>query len=247
MVLDCSSVFPSDSPLSLPRAHFMERRIRRAAAACYYCHARKVRCDAAILGHPCTNCTLDRRTDCTIRPNATSRFRKLQIKQHAPANEIGASLRDKSPSLDTSAVSQSSDKEEEVRPSIESTLDHYWDLLLPSEGLSENLFWESTSCLPDFPASFLDLDRLSTMPMEEVHNISTQGCLEIPPRHITEIFLTKYFLLVHPLLPILDETQVWGACIQGGADATLHQKLSLFVFQAVLLASSAVCPLCSNP
>lgn len=34
-------------------------RIRRAAVACEYCHARKVRCDAMVHGFPCTNCRLD--------------------------------------------------------------------------------------------------------------------------------------------------------------------------------------------
>lgn len=232
----------------------MERRIRRAAAACYYCHARKVRCDAAILGHPCTNCTLDRRTDCTLRPNATSRFRKLQINQHVSANEVDASVREKSSHMDTSPASQSSqssnkeeEEEERVQPSIETTCNQDWDILPSNGDLAENCFPESSHWLPDFPVNFLDLDRLSTLPMEEVHNISTQGCLEIPPRHIAEIFLKKYFLLVHPSLPILDETQVWGACMQRGAGASLHPKLSLFVFQAVLLASSAVRALYSNP
>lgn len=39
----------------------------RARIACSYCHRRKVRCNVAICGHPCTNCRLDG-FECVTRP-----------------------------------------------------------------------------------------------------------------------------------------------------------------------------------
>ncbi|KAF1843553.1 cutinase transcription factor 1 alpha [Cucurbitaria berberidis CBS 394.84] len=47
---------PSATSQSVPPGHPSFRR-QRASRACETCHARKVRCDAASLGIPCTNCT----------------------------------------------------------------------------------------------------------------------------------------------------------------------------------------------
>ncbi|KAK5687903.1 Transcriptional activator of fatty acid utilization [Elasticomyces elasticus] len=41
-------------PSQIPRSASFRRQ--RASRACDICHARKVRCDAASLGVPCTNC-----------------------------------------------------------------------------------------------------------------------------------------------------------------------------------------------
>lgn len=37
-----------------------------ASAACVHCHRRKVRCDARLVGLPCTNCRSSGKTDCRI-------------------------------------------------------------------------------------------------------------------------------------------------------------------------------------
>ncbi|KAF1995407.1 hypothetical protein P154DRAFT_526331 [Amniculicola lignicola CBS 123094] len=47
---------PNPAPPSQQPGHLSFRR-QRASRACETCHARKVRCDAASLGVPCTNCT----------------------------------------------------------------------------------------------------------------------------------------------------------------------------------------------
>ncbi|RMJ23671.1 hypothetical protein PHISP_05459 [Aspergillus sp. HF37] len=43
-------------------------RTRRAPTACSWCRHRKVRCDASILGCPCTRCRQDGRNDCVLQP-----------------------------------------------------------------------------------------------------------------------------------------------------------------------------------
>ncbi|PSR80453.1 hypothetical protein BD289DRAFT_64156 [Coniella lustricola] len=45
----------SKRDMAASQAHLSFRR-QRASRACETCHARKVRCDAASLGIPCTNC-----------------------------------------------------------------------------------------------------------------------------------------------------------------------------------------------
>lgn len=54
----------------------IQKTARKAIAACYHCHLRKVRCDASVLGQPCTNCRLDCQV-CTLRPNDTPGYRRL--------------------------------------------------------------------------------------------------------------------------------------------------------------------------
>lgn len=44
-------------------------RTRRAPTACSWCRQRKVRCDAALRGCPCTRCRQDGRGGCSIRTN----------------------------------------------------------------------------------------------------------------------------------------------------------------------------------
>ena len=44
-------------------------RTRRAPTACSWCRYRKVRCDASILGCPCTRCRQDGRSNCVLRPH----------------------------------------------------------------------------------------------------------------------------------------------------------------------------------
>lgn len=43
----------------------------KATAACYHCRQRRMRCDATILGQPCTNCRLDDIPQCVLRHNST--------------------------------------------------------------------------------------------------------------------------------------------------------------------------------
>lgn len=56
----------------------LRRRPKRSSRACERCHRRKVRCDGAISGFPCTNCRLDQ-YPCTLQPTLrqTSRVKQL--------------------------------------------------------------------------------------------------------------------------------------------------------------------------
>lgn len=61
-------VFPSEVAVpKYARRLNMLRRTRRAPNACSWCHHRKVRCDASILGSPCTRCRQDGRKECILR------------------------------------------------------------------------------------------------------------------------------------------------------------------------------------
>lgn len=64
MDLDCDVDF---------KALRQSRRLKRSQVACMSCRRRKVRCDFAINGPPCTNCRLDG-CDCVTKPRAGTRI-----------------------------------------------------------------------------------------------------------------------------------------------------------------------------
>ncbi|KAH8699278.1 hypothetical protein BGW36DRAFT_426947 [Talaromyces proteolyticus] len=302
----------------------MERRIRRAAAACYRCHYRKVRCDAAILGHPCTNCALDGRSDCTLRPNATSRYKNLHpetrdFSQKSPAmegcksqaqgpinNENERTSRSVAPTSQPPIVFASAANndliptshfkiiqsenhtatqspivavdsyEHQTQDSISSEHDHtsesithtsqnftHFESVVSNDHITSVFPLDLEIACPELPISdidfvdlipedhdsifsgqhFLDFDRLSSLPMENVHSLAINGCLEIIPKAAIDIFAKKYFLLIHPLVPVLDEAHFWNIYLKSHKNLVHSQKMSLFVFQAMLVASCPYVPL----
>ncbi|OGM44542.1 hypothetical protein ABOM_006763 [Aspergillus bombycis] len=236
----------------------VERRIRRAAAACYRCHRRKVRCDASILGYPCTNCVLDGRTDCTLRPNATTRFKNLKQSQRRSTgqrsvqpngdeqNTLNASEKPGEPTPQPFMLPPASgfpellDSPDHTETTFESESDASSQILDPQPVISPRMRLDSVG--PSFSGQqFLDLNALSPLPMSVVHILVTSGCLDIPPKAALDVFIMKYFLLVHPSVPILDEVEFWNTYLQL-EDTEYAPKISLFLFQAMLLSSCAFVP-----
>ncbi|KAE8421249.1 hypothetical protein BDV36DRAFT_280812 [Aspergillus pseudocaelatus] len=233
-----------------------EKRIRRAAAACYRCHGRKVRCDASILGYPCTNCVLDGRTDCTLRPNATTRFKNLkQGQRRNTAERLTKPSEDEQNTFNASREPCETTPQSAVLPPATG-----FPALLQSPSHTETTFeYESdasTQIVDPLPMNsprmrlgsvgasfsgqyFLDLKALSLLPMSDVHILVTGGCLDMPPKVTVDVFIMKYFLLVHPSVPILDEVEFWNTYLQP-EDSDYAPKISLFVFQAILLSSCAM-------
>ncbi|GAB1201952.1 hypothetical protein APSETT445_000550 [Aspergillus pseudonomiae] len=209
----------------------VEKRIRRAAAACYRCHGRKVRCDASILGYPCTNCVLDGRTDCTLRPNATARFKSLKQSQRRSTaqksakpigdeqNTVNASEKPSETTPQPSTLPPASgfpellDSPNHTETIFETESDASSQILDPQPVISPRMRLDSVG--PSFfGQQFLDLNALSPLPMSVVHILVTGGCLDMPPKAALDVFIMKYFLLVHPSVPILDEVEFWNTYLQ---------------------------------
>lgn len=225
-----------------------ERRIRRAAAACYRCHWRKVRCDAAVLGSPCTNCTLDGRTDCTLRPNVTARFKRLQqngISQFGASAEIippttpGLSAYEAAPEVISSPLPEIRVPEPSTQTDLAGGAGmSLWNGAGDPHSVDSLVVEDSGAAVPG--QYFLALDKLSSLPMDDVHVLVTNGSLDIPPKDLVDVFLRKYLLVIHPSLPILNEVQFWNTYLHANENLDPSQKVSLFVFQAMLLASCSV-------
>ncbi|KAJ5654693.1 Transcription factor [Penicillium lividum] len=77
---------------------------------------------------------------------------------------------------------------------------------------------------------FLYTDDLKCLPSEDIQYLSLKKSLSIPAS--TQVFVESYFKKIHPMLPVLDEMQFWRAF----GDHT--EKISIFVFQALMFASA---------
>jgi hypothetical protein len=84
---------------------------------------------------------------------------------------------------------------------------------------------------------FLDSIQLLSLPAENAKLLESKECFNLPPPAALDQFIRLYFERVHPLVPVLDEAHFWS--IYRNHEPT-DSKISLFVFQALLFASSAV-------
>jgi 3-deoxy-D-manno-octulosonic-acid transferase len=50
--------------------------------------------------------------------------------------------------------------------------------------------------------------------------------------------MSRYFLYVHPCLPVINEAEFWPMLNQ---EATVKSSFSLLVFQAMMFAACSVC------
>lgn len=70
--------------------------------------------------------------------------------------------------------------------------------------------------------------------------LASKSSLTLPDQDAMDEFVHQYFRHIHPIVPILDEGEFWRI-YEGDPEP---ERLSIFVFQAVLFAS---CPVCDNP
>ena len=87
---------------------------------------------------------------------------------------------------------------------------------------------------------FLKLDILSHMSSQDVNFLEIQGCFRVPTRPALDEFIREYFLHIHPTLPMIDEGDFWDMYTNRGISPIERPCISLFVFQAMLFASSSV-------
>ncbi|KAF9890807.1 hypothetical protein FE257_005378 [Aspergillus nanangensis] len=85
---------------------------------------------------------------------------------------------------------------------------------------------------------FLELRNLHVLDAEDLSYLTSKGCLNVPAQPALDDFVKQYFLHVHPGTPVVDEASFWHMYLEcdnsvlGG-----DQKLSVFVFQAMLFTS----------
>ncbi|KAI6783914.1 Cutinase transcription factor 1 beta-like protein [Emericellopsis cladophorae] len=79
-----------------------------------------------------------------------------------------------------------------------------------------------------------DEDRFG-ISFQDMTFIKQQGCLHVPARYLMEEFLEKYFLRIHPFLPIINEKDTWGLWSMTGPLGEL--QMPLLLLRSILFAS----------
>jgi hypothetical protein len=80
--------------------------------------------------------------------------------------------------------------------------------------------------------------NISSCLPNDVIQMHSEGCFDLPTHTILDQFMEQYFLHVHPLLPLLNEADFWNLySSQRRAD---WEPLSLLVIQSMIFASSTV-------
>jgi hypothetical protein len=86
------------------------------------------------------------------------------------------------------------------------------------------------------------LNNLEALDREDVSYLRSKGCFSLPEQPALDEFVTKFFLHTHPQTPVLDEAKFWRLYLQrDGPIQTSDQKISLFVFHAMLFMACSVC------
>ncbi|KAL4885414.1 hypothetical protein BJY04DRAFT_214214 [Aspergillus karnatakaensis] len=220
---------------------------KRSRIACTWCRDRKVRCDAASHGVPCTNCELDQQ-QCVVHSAS------LNTRAKKPTSSRRQPYPSPTPSTLKASVFQHVDKS-----SRSPLITHTWN---EAEQMQLQAPWTTPPHSAKSPQAqtissvsytfytFLSLPGLSEIPQEDVQYLILKGCFCVPTGEVLDEFVRKYFLYVHPCLPIIDEAEFWGIYYQNHDQNQQHQagstlsdseskSINLFTFQAMLFASSA--------
>lgn len=94
------------------------------------------------------------------------------------------------------------------------------------------------TCHPTY--AFLQAPDLRGILPQDLSFLISQGCFIVPQRSALSEFLEQYFLHVHPMLPILNEADVWRSYSFGGAATEDRDRLSILVLQGILFISCSV-------
>jgi hypothetical protein len=87
---------------------------------------------------------------------------------------------------------------------------------------------------------FLRHNDFSSLHARDFAILEAEGCFRVPHRQALDDFLRQYFVYVHPLLPLMDESDIW-AMYDGESEGT--GMVALLLIQSMLFAASHVCGL----
>ena len=96
-----------------------------------------------------------------------------------------------------------------------------------------------STCHPTY--SFLRNPDLRGILAQDLSFLVSQGCFMVPQRAALDEFMRQYFRHVHPMLPLLDEADVWRSYKNQGRGCGDEEKLSILVLQGILFTSCGVC------
>ncbi|KAL3450833.1 fungal-specific transcription factor domain-containing protein [Aspergillus insuetus] len=243
------------NPLPLVRPyHGLRPRQQRASQACKACRTRKVRCDAATYGLPCTNC----RALCTtcLIPDRKRRKRKGHLSESSSMTECQVSTSE----IVSESLSESVSESMPTLPSPEQSPDkaeeeasNVGPILRPMSKSRAGRGNNGRICYLGPSSNICSLDARGTVPSDMAHyplfarsngNVKTTleytmlqrlGAFLLPTRAICDAIIQAFFQWVFPILPILDRVDF----MEKYQDP--KNPPSILLLQAVLLAGTRAC------
>lgn len=95
-----------------------------------------------------------------------------------------------------------------------------------------------STCHPTY--SFLRNPDLHGILAQDLSFLVSQGCFMVPQRSVLDEFMRQYFRHVHPMLPLLNEADVWKSYKSQGQGCSEEEKISILVLQGILFTSCGV-------
>ncbi|KAF7715973.1 Fungal Zn(2)-Cys(6) binuclear cluster domain-containing protein [Penicillium ucsense] len=217
----------------------------RARIACLHCRARKVRCTLAIQGPPCTNCQLDG-LQCATRPKLRRRIpattsqgenvSSSRLKHEPTVQRYDFGVPEGLPRYQSQRLltcdlngmnifggptNDSGDHEAQVP-----------DTLLGIASCCDSISPNREVLFTSHP--YLRAPKLRRLNLSDQSFLESQKCLHVPAGVILETLITRYFLYVHPCLPVINEAEFWAMI---GDQSSSDSSFSLLVFQAMIFAA----------
>ncbi|KAL3456987.1 fungal-specific transcription factor domain-containing protein [Aspergillus heterothallicus] len=232
------------------------RRRQRAPQACLACRKRKVRCDVASRGQPCTNCSLDH-TACETKRRQQRRQLDLLV---TPPRTAGTSLTPTDPRIlaaitGNEAAESDLDRRSSFGRSVASHDIRTPDVSdegalaavdIPFEDKGHDVFSRiitpATNKIATEPdqtgrpftewTNYPFLHAKIDLPDCDIQLLQQRGCLSIPTLEQLNELIREYFLHVHPNLPIINEADFWDTYT-----TSRREPIPLMLFQAMLFAA----------
>ncbi|KAH8907820.1 hypothetical protein BR93DRAFT_911878 [Coniochaeta sp. PMI_546] len=228
------------------RAGEVGKRALKVNKACVPCRARKVKCDAAVIGLPCSNCTGRQCAEDCVLPVRKGRARKLAHVSPTPSHTtvVLATSNDSQSGLDSPNQPNQS-KETLTSAPLDRQGQHQTEPdLLYLNILNDAVKGPTESTTSKTPLRSRSQDRLtsqdclwSKLPqLDDVDNeyLVKKGVFDLPPPDQLDTLIKTYFDHVYPFAPVINRADFMRGYHSGNC--------SLFLLCAILAPASLHVP-----
>jgi transcriptional regulatory protein AMDR len=230
----------------------------RRRAACAACHVRKVRCDAATLGTPCSNCSKAGQTDCHLHvagKRAPARYRStaaVEVPIIAPAQHSRALDR---PPLDPKSTPLLAGNKSTLDIGIAAE-DHRTHLVefieqpsVASRSIDKdtrvtyvgtqvsNLSFLADAANPFNTSSHYASNRIARQHVSYEPDRLPAEALQLPEKAMVDRLLSAYFDHINPRFPVVDQHRFMAQYTARDS----QNPPSLLLLQAILVVGAHVC------
>ncbi|KAI1325756.1 hypothetical protein F5Y16DRAFT_377058 [Xylariaceae sp. FL0255] len=222
--------------------------------ACLYCRSRKIKCDASVIGIPCSSCTSRQRAERCTLPNRQSRTRKdrLALPTLAQTSRIPATSSttpsiqlksfDESDQVDPSShssetthfpVSQHSDRQNRCQ-----TQPDFLYLNILNETVKETVESCQRCTASNTPYPLIQgqvaVPNLSNLDDIDIEYLSKRGVFDLPSPVCRDALIKSYFDHVYPFAPVINRFEF--------IQQYQARNCSLFLLRTILTTASAHTP-----